>query len=295
MANNVSGKVVNEIQFKINKKSWDNLTQFQNKITNIKRQLSGLKGSMKVHAVVSNINKVTEAASRGARKVQDAHVKAFESSMKARGKAEAQISYKTAGAQLAFQRRQIGLDGRGSAELGIGRQNAMSMITKYNQQLREGSLTVREYNQRVNHAVQQNMRLARSNTKTGTSFRDLRTELVQMTAAYTAFSAGVNIFNTGRKIEGLEAGMKVFSGSDANVIANMTWVEETSRKLGANFLSMAENYTKFSIVARNKLTQDEIKTLFQSVTEYATVMQTDQQQFDRSMKALNQIDGLALQ
>ena len=70
MANNVSGKVVNEMQFKINKKSWDNLTQFQNKITNIKRQLSGLKGSIRVGAVVSEVNKVTNAVARGTGKIK---------------------------------------------------------------------------------------------------------------------------------------------------------------------------------------------------------------------------------
>ena len=112
MANNISGKVVNEIEFKINKKSWDNLTRFQQKITNVKRQLSGLNKSIKVQAVVNSINKVTSATGRASQKMYDAHTRAYEKHVKDRNRIEQQIEYRTLGTQMAFRRRMIGADGR---------------------------------------------------------------------------------------------------------------------------------------------------------------------------------------
>ena len=61
MAQDIQGNVTGKIRFNIDKKSWDNLALFQKKLTSIKRQMSGLKGTIKVNAIVNDIKKVTRA------------------------------------------------------------------------------------------------------------------------------------------------------------------------------------------------------------------------------------------
>jgi hypothetical protein len=69
MAENVVGNVVGKVRFNIDKKSWDNLDLFQKKLTSIKRQMSGMDKSIKVNAVVSQINKVANATVNAEKKV----------------------------------------------------------------------------------------------------------------------------------------------------------------------------------------------------------------------------------
>lgn len=343
MANNISGKVVNEIEFKINKKSWDNLTRFQQKITNVKRQLSGLKGSIKVQAIVSQVNQVTRAVSQGTKKIEraqkggvglefgkakgsdrtysswwvdalkkkeadikaeqkaankstkivkdkyDSHTKLFEKHVKDRNKIEQQIEYRTQGTQMAFARRMTGATPTQNAQLLTGRSAAFASIATANAALRDGTITLKQYNQQVNHAVQSNMRLARVNSNAAFSFKDMRSELVQLTAAYTAFAAGVNIFQTGKEFDSLQAGMRLFAKDDAGVKETMSFLRSESERLGTNFEQAAQSFTKFAIVARNKMSKEQTRELFTGLSEYATVMQIDQYRFQRSMMAIQQM------
>ena len=289
MANNISGKVVNEIEFKINKKSWDNLTRFQQKITNVKRQLSGLNKSIKVQAVVNSINKVTSATGRASQKMYDAHTRAYEKHVKDRNRIEQQIEYRTQGTQMAFARRMTGATPTQNAQLLTGRSAAFASIATANAALRDGTITLKQYNQQVNHAVQSNMRLARVNSNAAFSFKDMRSELVQLTAAYTAFAAGVNIFQTGKEFDSLQAGMRLFAKDDAGVKDTMSFLRSESERLGTNFEQAAQSFTKFAIVARNKMSKEQTRELFTGLSEYATVMQIDQYRFQRSMMAIQQM------
>lgn len=289
MANNISGKVVNEIEFKINKKSWDNLTRFQQKITNVKRQLSGLNKSIKVQAVVNSINKVTSATGRASQKMYDAHTRAYEKHVKDRNRIEQQIEYRTLGTQMAFRRRMIGADGAQSNLLKSGRSAAFASIATANAALREGTITLKQYNQRVNDAVQSNMRMARVNAKNAMSLKDMRSELVQLTAAYTAFSVGADIFRTGKELQSLEAGMLIFAGDKTGVRENMQFLIDSSDRLGTNFMVAAEQYTKFATVASRSMSKSQTREIFTAFSEIATTQQMDAQRFHRGMNALMQI------
>jgi hypothetical protein len=54
----------------------------------------------------------------------------------------------------------------------------------------------------------------------------------------------------------------------------------------------AQEFTKFGVVARNKMSQKESRELFTAFSEIATTQQMDPQRFHRGMNAIMQINGL---
>jgi phage tail tape-measure protein len=112
---------------------------------------------------------------------------------------------------------------------------------------------------------------------------------VQATAAYTAFSAGASVFKTGKEFDSLDASMRLFAKDDAGVAKTMAYIRSESERLGTNLQQATEGFTKFSIVARNKMTESQRMEFFSGFSEYATVMQIDQHRFQRSMMAIQQM------
>lgn len=145
------------------------------------------------------------------------------------------------------------------------------------------------FNHQVNRSSSLLMHQSKSAKSVGRQMKDLRSTMVAATQAYTAFSVVQNVANTGMQLEGMQAGMKVFAGSDANVKAEFDYIVEQSRRMGVNFEAAAQQYTKFNIVARNKLSTAQRKEMFESMSEYATVMQVDPEQYKRAFNAVNQI------
>jgi phage tail tape-measure protein len=150
-------------------------------------------------------------------------------------------------------------------------------------------MSIKEYNQAVTAATQAQVRQAIAVRNNAMSMRSFRQELVQATAAYTAFSAGANIFNTVKEFDSLGASMRLFAKDDAGVADTMAYLNSESERLGINFAQAAEGFTKFSIVSRNKMTESQRKEFFSGFSEYATVMQIDQYRFQRSLMAVQQM------
>lgn len=121
------------------------------------------------------------------------------------------------------------------------------------------------------------------------SLRTLRTDLVQATAAYTAFSGLVNVASTGMTMEGLTAGAKVFAGDEAGVADHMKFIADEADRLGVNMLTATKEFTKFSIATKNKISKDAGRNIFSGISEYAAVLQVDDQQFERAFRSINQM------
>jgi hypothetical protein len=294
MANDISGSVTGKIAFRIDKKSWDNLALFQKKMTSVKRQMSGLKGSIKVNAVVNSINKVTKATSSGYRKVDtEAAASAkrrydiqnkWDNRRLERAKREKHIQYRTSGMEHSFRQR-LGSGSAFTQALASGNQSIAPAIASY----RRGTMTMKEFNQAVTQNTQSLIRNGVVAKQNATTFRSLRTDLVQATAAYTAFSLGANIFTTGKTFDSLKASMKLFAGDEAGVADTMKFLSDESERLGTNLQASAENFTKFAIVSRNKMSQAQTREFFSGFSEYATVLQVDQHRFARGMMAVQQM------
>lgn len=138
----------------------------------------------------------------------------------------------------------------------------------------------------INRNLAQQERAARGSSM---SLNQMRREMINLTAAYSAGSALVNVFNTGKTLQSMEAGMKIFAKDEKGIAENMKFIADEADRLGINFMEAAQNYTKFAIVSRNKLTTQDTRALFSGFSEYATVLQVDQHRFSRGMMALQQM------
>ena len=148
---------------------------------------------------------------------------------------------------------------------------------------------ISNFSQQVGLASRKMIDASKSAKTMGRSVHDMRSMVVAATQAYTAFAALQNVANTGMKLESMEAGMKLFAGSDKGVAAEMEYIKGVSDRLGLSLMDAAEQYNKFNIVSRNKMTPEERKELFVGLSEYATVLQVTPERFQRSMMAINQM------
>lgn len=373
MSNGISGNVTGKIVFNVDKKSWQNLNLFQKKMTAVKRQMSGLKGSIKVNAVVQDIRKVTSAVSRGSDKIHNAQIVSYQRYQKklndARKAAQRKAKLGSSGGDVShlfgsqgagmsasgsaladmlrkeeqqahrarqnvyaaewkaaekerklqqrierskdtaarksvaaaearekhIQHRMAGMQHSYSMRLGGGKGYELAMkqsqasIGNAVQQYRSGAMTMKQFNQAVSQTTQTQIRQGIVNRQNAVSFRTLRHDLIQATAAYTAFSVAANVFNTGKEFDSLKASMSLFAKDDAGVAETMKYIRGESERLGINFEEAAKGFTKFSIVARNKMSKEQSREFFSGFSEYATVLQVDQHRFQRGIMAVQQM------
>lgn len=121
------------------------------------------------------------------------------------------------------------------------------------------------------------------------SLRTLRTDLVQATAAYTAFSGLVNVAQTGLDFESVRASAKVFAGDEAGVAEHMAYIANEADRLGVNLMSATKEFTKFSISTKNTMNKAQQRSLFTGISEYAAVLGASQQDYERAFRAVQQI------
>jgi len=297
MAESITGSVVGKVKFQIDSQSWKNLEKFQAKMTSVKRQMSSMHKTIKVQAVVKQMTDVTKKVTNNSisekKREMSAHVAEYQ-------KAQARmnrINQRNAGAAGKFDSRsrmyeQIKLQqarhaGVGDADLkkiaglaGQARANSGGDIAVFRFQL-----------QQLTKDLIKNTREINANRVT---LRSLRTDLVQMTAAYTAFSGVVNIAQSGMEMESLRASAKVFAKDDAGVADYMKFIADEAERLGVNFQTAAQEFTKFSISTRNKFDSGTQRTLFSGISEYAAVLQIDQQQYQRLFKSIQQMSDKGL-
>ena len=293
--NGGQGSVTGKIILRVDKKSWDNLDLFQKKMASVKRQMSGLDKSIKVKAIVDKFDRVGKAVSRGTlqnkQKEYNSHVALFQ---KHQNKLASIANQKDS--RIRMTKESVDMRMKGLPP--IAREQMFKqggIFDRLSANYMSGAISANDFSKSVNRAATALLRQEAAAKRAAPSMRSLRGELVQATAAFTAFSAGVNIFQTGKEFDSMQASMTLFAGNASGVKETMTFLRSESERLGINFQEAAANFTKFAIVARNKMSPQQTRELFSGFSEYATVLQVDQYRFSRGMMAIQQIDGLPLQ
>lgn len=130
---------------------------------------------------------------------------------------------------------------------------------------------------------------ARQTRRNAVTFGSVRSELVQLTAAYTAFAGIQNIARTGMDMEGIRASAMVFAGTESGVAEHMKYIADQADRLGINLMVAAKEFNKFSIAVGDKMDRGVQRNIFEGISEYATVLQVDQQQYERAMRSVVQM------
>lgn len=292
MAESITGSVVGKVKFQIDSQSWKNLEKFQAKMTSVKRQMSSMHKTIKVQAVVKQMTDITKKVTNNSisekKREMNAHVAEYQ-------KAQARmnrINQRNAGSAGKFDSRsrmyeQIKIQqarhaGVGDADLkkivglaGQARANSGGDIAVFRFQL-----------QQLTKDLIKNTREINANRVT---LRSLRTDLVQMTAAYTAFSGVVNIAQTGLDMESLRASAKVFAKDEAGIADHMSFISNEADRLGVNLMSATKEFTKFSIATKNTMQKQQQRDLFTGISEYAAVLGASQSDYERAFRAVSQI------
>lgn len=126
--------------------------------------------------------------------------------------------------------------------------------------------------------------------KSALTFRGLRQELVQLTAAYTAFSLAQNVAQTGFEFESLRASARVFAKDDAGVADHMAFIANEAQRLGIDLATATKEFTKFSIATQSSMTKAEQRDLFTGMSEYSRVLGLNKQDYERAFRAVQQIE-----
>ncbi len=125
--------------------------------------------------------------------------------------------------------------------------------------------------------------------KSRITLQSLRGELVQLTAAYGAFAIAVNVAQEGMKFESLRATALAFTGSEQGTKEHLQWVADMTERIGLNFMTAAKEFNTFSMAVGDKANTGTKRRIFESVSEYATVLQVDKMQYERALRSINQM------
>lgn len=172
--------------------------------------------------------------------------------------------------------------------------NAQSILTnnvnKFKAQF-DGSKSgdIGNFRANVNGAVNQLSAMDAVARRSAISLKSLRNELVQLTAAYTAFSVVQNVAQTGFEFESLRASARVFAKDDAGVADHMAFISEQAQRLGIDLQTATKEFTKFSIATQTTMSKSDQRNLFVSMSEYSRVLGLNKQDYERSFRAVQQM------
>lgn len=310
--NNITGSLVGKIRFNIDKKSWDNLELFQKKLTSIKRQMSSFDKTIKVQAIVQAVDKVANATVKAEQKVaaarqkirkqdtHNSHVGMFQQHIKQQKIiARQDAQFKARGGKYdegveAFKvvkHQQLNstakMRGWKDSQIDAARAKLDATIDQWRGQA-NGSIGM--FRAQVN-TVMRDLQVTDAVTRrSAMSFKGLRQELVQLTAAYTAFSVVQNVAQTGFEFESLRASARVFAKDDAGVADHMAFISEQAQRLGIDLQTATKEFTKFSIATQTTMSKSDQRNLFVSMSEYSRVLGLNKQDYERSFRAVQQIE-----
>lgn len=174
---------------------------------------------------------------------------------------------------------------------GVSDKEQRSLMTTFSQlkMASAASQDFAELKHRMQSVTKEIISSSREARRNAVTFGTLRGELVQLTAAYTAFTGIQNIAKTGLDMEGLRASARVFAGDDAGVAEHMQFISDEAERLGVNLMSATKEFTKFSIATKMNMSKADQRLLFTGMSEYATVLGVNQQDYERAFRAVQQI------
>ena len=109
------------------------------------------------------------------------------------------------------------------------------------------------------------------------------------TGLYLAVDIAKNIYETTKQIQSLDLALKMVSETQAIYSDNTTFLRDISEKWGIEIKGLTEQYTQFYVNAKDKLSQDEIKTSFEGIAKAGSLMGISIDKQNDAFYAFNQM------
>lgn len=121
--------------------------------------------------------------------------------------------------------------------------------------------------------------------------RSLRRSIINVTAAYTAFSGAKRVMEAGQFFQTQEATMLMVTKDAKKAGEELEYIRNEAYRLGLDLKTATDGFVQLSVNSKKIMDNSQIHDLFTGFSEYATAIGIDKVKYQRSIMALNQMAG----
>lgn len=154
---------------------------------------------------------------------------------------------------------------------------------------RNGSMDARMYRQQVAGIRRELSAAANAQRGFNGTMKDMRSAFVQATASYTAFSGLMGMADVGKRFESRQAGMLVATGNKEDAANQIAYLDNQIRRLGLDVDIASKGFVQLGVAGKGVLAQDQIRSIFQGLSELGTAVQLDPMRYEKAILAISQI------
>lgn len=147
-----------------------------------------------------------------------------------------------------------------------------------------------EANQLINAQRRLNKQLTMGAQVGDKFFGSLKRAGLQLASVYAAFEAGRVIFNIGKDMDSMRAGLMAASDSAAEADQNFKFLKDTANKLGQDIQVGVRGFNRLAVAARGAgMSTEEAREIFSAASEASATFQLDAQRSNLVMLAFSQM------
>lgn len=121
--------------------------------------------------------------------------------------------------------------------------------------------------------------------------RSLRRSIINVTAAYTAFSGAKRVMEAGQFFQTQEATMLMVTKDARKAGEELEFIRNEAYRLGLDLEIATNGFTQMAVNGRKVMDNTQLHELFTGFSEYATAMGVDRVRYQRSIMAIQQMMG----
>ncbi|HCC5834885.1 tape measure protein [Citrobacter farmeri] len=125
-------------------------------------------------------------------------------------------------------------------------------------------------------------------TKLDTSLLDHAGTVIGVTAL---FGAGASILRVGQDLDSVMSGLTAVTGSSEKASAEFEYLRSEANRLGTDLQASARDYMKWSAATKSSMSQTDMKNIFESLSEYSTVLGLSSDRASLALNALTQMSS----
>lgn len=220
--------------------------------------------------------------------------KASADAAKAAADRRKQIDKETADYRKALERREVVVGNaqrRLAAALGPQWAKKVKGFDTLSNTLKDRAGSISQYNSQIGEMIRQAKAGQAATMSLGDGMKSLRSSLVSVTAAYSAFNAASSILSSGQFFQSMNATMLMVSDTSEEAGKKMKFVEEQSYRLGLSLKVASQGYTQMAVNAKGVISDSDTNSLFKGLSEFSTASGADPVKYQRAITAIGQMLG----